>query len=300
MIKRVFTFLLILVLGINVTEAARFRAKHVVLIAIDGWGSYSMDKANIPNIRCLMDRGCYTLRKRSVFPTSSAINWASMFMGVGTELHGYTQWGSRIPEIPSRITNKNGISPTIFSIAREQYPDMEMGCLYEWEGIKYLVDTLSLSFHKQAVDCERYPDLLCRMAEQYIEEKKPDILAVCFDQLDHIGHIAGHNTPSYYRKLEEIDAYVGRIVKALEEADMYDDCIVMLTADHGGIGKNHGGITLEETETPFIIVGKNVKKGGCFEESMMQFDVAATMAYVFRLEPPQVWIGRPMKQVFNK
>ena len=33
---------------------------------------------------------------------------------------------------------------------------------------------------------------------------------------------------------------------------------------------------------------------------MMQFDTAATIAYVFRLEQPQVWTGRPMKQVFKK
>ena len=27
---------------------------------------------------------------------------------------------------------------------------------------------------------------------------------------------------------------------------------------------------------------------------MMQFDVASTIAYIFKLEQPQVWIGRPM------
>jgi hypothetical protein len=31
---------------------------------------------------------------------------------------------------------------------------------------------------------------------------------------------------------------------------------------------------------------------------MMQYDVASTIAYIFGLEPPQVWIGRPLKQVF--
>lgn len=75
---------------------------------------------------------------------------------------------------------------------------------------------------------------------------------------------------------------------------------IMLTADPGGINKGHGGITLEEVEIPFIIAGKNIKQSGEFQESMMQFDTAATIAYVFRLEQPQVWTGRPMKQVFKK
>ena len=42
-----------------------------------------------------------------------------------------------------------------------------------------------------------------------------------------------------------------------------------------------------------------VKKGLEFHESMMQFDVASTIAYLFGLKQPQVWIGRPMTQVFK-
>ena len=130
-------------------QAARRRASHVVLIAIDGWGAYSVPKARIPHIRSVMERGCYTLHDRSVLPSASAINWASMFMGVGTELHGYTTWGSRTPEIPSRVVNAHGIMPTIFSVLREQEPEADVACLYEWEGIKYLVDTLALTHHAQ-------------------------------------------------------------------------------------------------------------------------------------------------------
>lgn len=280
--------------------AKKWRAKHVVLIALDGWGAYSVLKGDIPNIKRLMDEGSYTLRKRTVLPSASAINWAAMFMGVGTELHGYTKWGSKTPEIPSRVVNEHNISPTIFSIMREQCPDAEIGVLYEWEGIKYLVDTLSLSHYEQAPSYEKYPEALCEMAERYIKDKKPELLAVCFDQLDHAGHKQGHDTKGYYDCLHTLDGYIGRIVQAIKDAGIWEDTIVMLTADHGGINKGHGGITLQEMEIPFVIAGKNVKQLGEFEESMMQFDTAATMAYVFRLKQPQVWIGRPMRQVFKK
>lgn len=180
-----------------------------------------------------------------------------------------------------------------------QYPEAETGCLYEWEGIKYLVDTLALSYHAQAPDYDKCPTALCEMAEKYIKDKKPAMLAVCFDQLDHTGHAVGHDTPGYYEKLKELDGYVGRIIAAIKEAGIYDDTIIMMTADHGGIKKGHGGITLQEVEIPFIIAGKNVRKGGEFQESMMQFDTAATMGYVFGVKQPQVWIGRPMIQVFK-
>ena len=98
---------------------------------------------------------------------------------------------------------------------------------------------------------------------------------------------------------DALDGYIARIVAAVKEAGMYDDTIFIITSDHGGIKKGHGGKTMAEMQTPFIIAGKNIKKAGEFQESMVQYDVAATMAYIFGLEQPQVWTGRAMKQVFK-
>ena len=296
--KKTFLFL-IAALSFLLSGQAAEKAKHVVLIGLDGWGAYSVSKAEIPNIRKMMNEGCYTLKKRSALPSSSAINWASMFMGAGPELHGYTQWGSKVPELPSREVTENGIFPTIFYLLHKARPEAEIGCLYEWEGIKYLADTLALDYHAQAPDYNKHPEALCGMAEKYIKEKTPVLLAVCFDNPDHVGHAAGHDTPEYYAKLNELDTYVARIVQAVKDAGMFDETIFIITADHGGINKGHGGKTMQEMETPFIICGKNVKKGGEFSESMMQYDVASTIAYIFGLKQPQVWIGRPMKQVFK-
>lgn len=296
--KKTFLFLIV-ALSFLLSGQAAEKAKHVVLIGLDGWGAYSVSKAEIPNIRKMMNEGCYTLKKRSALPSSSAINWASMFMGAGPELHGYTQWGSKVPELPSREVTENGIFPTIFYLLHKARPEAEIGCLYEWEGIKYLADTLALDYHAQAPDYNKHPEALCGMAEKYIKEKTPVLLAVCFDNPDHVGHAAGHDTPEYYAKLNELDTYVARIVQAVKDTGMFDNTIFIITADHGGINKGHGGKTMQEMETPFIICGKNVKKGGEFSESMMQYDVASTIAYIFGLKQPQVWIGRPMKQVFK-
>lgn len=67
-------------------KAPEWKAEHVFVIGLDGWGAYSVEKADMPNVKALMDAGCYTLKKRSVLPSSSAVNWASMFMGAGPEL----------------------------------------------------------------------------------------------------------------------------------------------------------------------------------------------------------------------
>lgn len=279
--------------------AARPKAKHVIYIGLDGWGAYTMPRADMPTVKALMDRGCYTLQKRTVLPSSSAVNWASMFMGAGPELHGYTTWGAQKPELPSRVLDGHGIFPTIFGLLRQARPEAEIGVISDWIGIKYLVDTLALNHYAQGPDYEKQPEALCEMAEKYITEKRPTLFAVCFDNPDHVGHQIGHDTPELYDCLHRLDSYIARIVAAVERAGMMDETIFIVTSDHGGINKNHGGKTMREMETPFIIAGKNIRRGGRFEESMMQYDVAATMAYIFDLKQPQVWIGRPMTQVFK-
>ena len=198
--------------------AAKPKAKHVVYIGLDGWGSYSMPKANMPTVKSLMETGCYTMQKRTVLPSSSAVNWASMFMGAGPEVHGYTEWGSRTPELPSRVIVKNNIFPTIFQIYRDANPKAEIGVLSEWAGIQFLVDTLSTDYHAVAPDYNKFPTALCEMAEKYIKENKPSLVAICFDNPDHVGHKEGHDTPAYYSKLEELDGYIARIVAAVKEA----------------------------------------------------------------------------------
>lgn len=284
----------------NNISAASPRAKHVILIGLDGWGAYSVSKAEMPNVKKLMDDGSYTLKKRSVLPSSSAVNWASMFMGAGPELHGYTEWYSKTPELPSREVNKNGIFPTVFSLLHESDPKAEIGCIYEWETIRCLVDTFALNYDKHVSEAESNPAAAAQYAADYIKKAHPNLLAVIIDNPDHIGHAAGHDTPEYYAVLKELDKYVGQIVNAIKEAGMLDETIFIVTADHGGINKGHGGKTMEEMETAFIISGKNIKKGHEITESMMQFDVASTIAHIFKLEQPQVWIGRPVLSAFEK
>ena len=187
---------------------------------------------------------------------------------------------------------------TVFSLLREAAPDAEIGNICEWAGIRYVVDTLALSYDKHITEKPQNP-ATARCAVEYIRKAHPTLVNIVFDEPDHVGHSVGHDTPEYYEKLHELDGYIGQIIQAVDEAGMTDETIFIVTADHGGIKKGHGGKTMEEMETAFIIAGKGIKKGYEFEESMMQFDCAATIAYIFGLEQPQVWIGRPMKQVFK-
>ncbi len=291
-------FLTTLLLSIPLVCTRAQQCEHLVFIGLDGWGSYSLEHSSGTALHTWLRQSTYTLEKRSVLPSSSAVNWATMFMGASPEIHGYTEWGSQTPEIPSREINRHGVFPSVFSILREAEPEAEIGCLYEWDGIKYLIDTLSVSYHALAADYTRHPARLCEMAEQYILAKKPRLTAVIFDNPDHIGHTEGHDTPAYYAKLEELATYVDRIVEATRAAGIHDETIFILTSDHGGIEKGHGGKTLQELRTPFLIWGKGVKASYQLSKNMAQYDVAPTLALLLGITPPQVWTGKALAELF--
>lgn len=275
---------------------------HVVLIGFDGWGSYSMSKAEMPYFRQMMKQGSWTLRKRSVLPSSSAVNWASMFMGASPEIHGYTQWNSQTPEIPSVVIGENDIFPTIFQLLHCQKKDAEIGLFFHWAGIQYVVDTMSINYiaHLPVNGNPDWSSEITKSVEDYIQERKPSLCAIIYDYPDHFGHSTGFGSKDYFESLRILDRSLEKIVLATKKAGIFDKTIFVVTSDHGGVGKNHGGKSLNELETPFVILGCNINKDFEIQDSVMQFDIASTIAYIFGLNIPQVWIGRPILSVFEK
>lgn len=273
--------------------------KHVIMVGFDGFSAHSVNNGvNMPTLRKLMAEGSYTVQNRSVLPSSSAVNWSSMFMGAGPELHGYTEWGSRVPELPSRVVNSDNRFPNIFGLFRDKKADAEIGLIYDWEGIKYLVDTLALSYCKQAQFTEENPEGCTPFAVNYIKEKKPDFCAIIYDQPDGTGHGKGWNSPEYFAKMTELDGYLAQILKAVEEAGIMDETVIMVVSDHGGREKGHGGKTMEEMQTPIVFYGKGIKKAHEIQESTMVYDIAGTIAYMLGVQQPQAWIARPIMSAF--
>ncbi len=267
---------------------------HVVFIGLDGWGAYSVPKAEMPTVKALMNNGAWTLKKRAVLPSSSAINWASLFMGLPTEGHGYTDWGSRTPEIPPVEIGPNGMPSTIFTLMKQQRPSEPTAAVYEWDGIAYLVDTLSISHHANVPVGENNDSSpITAAAVDHILKAKPTLMVITYDNPDHVGHAVGHDTTDYYQILTYLDGEIAKVIEATKDAGIYDDTVFIITSDHGGIKTGHGGMTLQEMETPLIIAGPGIVPGE-LKGSYFQYDVAATMATLLGLTQPQAWTGRPI------
>ena len=305
MMKRFFLITLAtLALCCACTDKTQPKAGHVIFIGVDGVSTPAFKDpallSRMPNLKMMMNEGSYTLEKRSVMPSASAINWASIFNGLPTEQHGFGHWNSLKPEIPPVLDNGRGLPPTVYTLLREQRPDAETGCVYNWDGIGPLIDEEVINYHLY-----REPDLnalekyIQDDAVKYILEKKPTFFTVYIGDPDEVGHNEGWDTPSYYDSLERVDKMVGVILQSCKDAGIFDDTIFVFSSDHGGSEKGHGELKMLHLETPLILYGKNIRKGCVLDEPTMQYDLSATLAYALGLMIPQAWRGRPLKAMFD-
>ena len=272
------------------------QAKHFVVIGVDGMSPDGIEKANTPVMDKLMREGASTMYARGVLSTSSSQNWASMIMGAGPEQHGITSngWEREETPFPPVVSGREGIFPTIFCELRKQKPDAEIGIVYDWSGFGRLCEKSCVIYDKNPEGETKTTDV----AVAYIKEKKPNYLFIHLDHVDGAGHGKGHGSPEYYKAVEKADSLIGRIIGALNDAGIMKETVVLITSDHGGKGYGHGGESLEELEIPFILYGKNVKRGKEIIQPVYQYDNAATAAFSLGITQPYAWIGRAVKSAF--
>jgi predicted AlkP superfamily pyrophosphatase or phosphodiesterase len=233
-----------------------------------------------------------------VMPTSSSPDWASMIMGAGPEQHGVTSndWETNKFEISPILTGTGPMFPTIFGVLREQRPKAWIGCVHDWDGFGRLLEPQAPNLLQNVKGSPATADRAAEVIRQY----RPTFLFVHFDDVDHAGHEHGWKSPEYFRAVDQIDGLIGKILSALEDAKLREKTVVIMTADHGGKGKSHGGPTMDELEIPFIISGPGIRKGCEIQQPVNTYDTAATIAVLFGLRPPDVWIGKPIREALNK
>ena len=273
-------------------------ASHVIVIGLDGWGTWCMETGEAPFIKEMMKEGCYTLDKRTVLPSSSGPNWAAMMNGTPVEATGIIS-NHATPDFKPLFLTEHNAQPTFFHVLKQERPEAETGVICEWGDFLNYADTLCLDYALRIQAPEEFPNAVVEESVKYIVEKKPVLCFIHIDALDHKGHAYGQGAPEYYEELTLVDERVRQIVEGIKKAGIYDDSIIILTSDHGHSGTGHGGTTMLEMETPFVIWGKGVKKDHEIQETVLEYDIAATVAKVFHLTVPQSWRGIPI-DVFDE
>lgn len=282
---------------VSAQETEKISYPHVIILAFDGWGSSSFEDADMPFLKSKLPESAWTINKRSILPTSSACNWATMFKGAGPEAHGYIDWDTRTPAFDITYADSKGFFPSFFSIYRRSYPDREMGYLYQWEGMKYILDESDFNYVKEFEVSVKGSDLMKDAAVSYIIEKKPAVAAFVWDYPDKTGHTIGWYTDDYMKELTHVDAIISAVYDACVNAGIIDNTLFVITSDHGGHDKTHHKPLMSDLETPFILFGKGVHPGE-IRDPLMQYDVASILADYLSLEKPIAWRGRTPQGLF--
>ena len=107
----------------------------------------------------------------------------------------------------------------------------------------------------------------------------------------------------YFGMVSEVDAQFGRIIDALEESGMWDETIVIMTADHGEQLGDHGlieklGFFEESYRVPCIIHSPRNSDayGSVIERFTENIDIFPTLAVLLDQEIPVQCDGMPLTQ----
>jgi len=112
-------------------------------------------------------------------------------------------------------------------------------------------------------------------------------------------------TRRYMRSSLSLDESVGKIMKALEDAGVVDDTIVVYTSDHGHMLGEHGlaakHLAYEESiRIPMIVrYPRMIKAGMVRDELVANIDVAPTLLDLTRAPVPNDVAGHSMRPLFK-
>jgi len=141
--------------------------------------------------------------------------------------------------------------------------------------------------------------IVARHAAAYILHHKPNLCFIHFTDTDDAGHKYGWGSPQQLQAFADIDAALAEILKAITDAGILHDTVLIVTADHGGHRKTHGSKRPDDMLIPWVVWGKGVKPGYAITDPVVTFDTAATALWLLDVPCPDSFDGRPVAAAFD-
>jgi hypothetical protein len=269
-------------------KLGRSAIKHVVIVSEDGLRPDALTSVPAPVHEEIMRRGSYSLKARTIRHASTLPSHAAMLSGFDVKEHGLF-WNSWHPE-------RGWIHvPTVFDAAEKSG-----GTAAAFVGKKKLEHIA----HPGSVNMFSRPGYFCKkvveQAAQYFVEKKPTIEFIHFSDPDDLGHAVGWMSDPQLEAVKHADKCLGTLVDAVHAAGMDDETLFILSADHGGHGRNHSGKIEEDRLIPWIAWGPGVKPGHKIEAPIITVDTAATALWALGYPAPPGLQGKPVLDAFEE
>ena len=270
---------------------------HVIIVSIDGLRPDAIDRYDARTLERLMREGAYSLSAQTIMPSKTLPSHTSMLTGVEAEEHGIT-WNSDQTDEHGHVD-----VPTIFALAHNA-------------GYRTAAFFSKTKFHHlevpQSLDHVRSPQgggLLngrftwrhtVGMVEDYLESDAdaPNLMFVHIGEPDYAGHIFGWMSGIYGLAVKEADKAVAEIIDEANDRFGAGNYTLIVTADHGGHGRDHGSADPRDTTIPWIIWGKGVQPGASLP-AIRTMDTAATAMWMLGIATPTDWAGKPVTAAFD-
>jgi predicted AlkP superfamily pyrophosphatase or phosphodiesterase len=241
---------------------AQHADKHVVVVTIDGFrpNFYLEDKWETPNLKAIKDGGAHAYGVNSVFPSITYPSHIAIVTGVYPAKHGIyynamfakdsaskgqIYW--RFDQITSptlwEVTQKAGLkaasvnwpvsvgAPTVFNISDVGSQGQKvMEDAAKPEGISAWIQQNLLNNAPIKVGIDKN---VATIAAWVIKTEKPNFMTVHLLGMDHAQHVNGRNGPEVEHAIVLADSAVGMIRRAIADAGIKDNTLLIITGDHG-------------------------------------------------------------------
>ena len=190
--------------------------------------------------------------------TSTAPGWCSILTGVWASEHGITANGiTKSLEYKTLLTTlieESKIDSSSFITKWKGHFDRK-NATYNEEKDYCEENNLNVSFNRLKNDEASHEYTLNEVSKKDCA----DFIFVIYEPTDSTGHNYGFtiNNPRYKEAFNTADQYGFETIDAIKQRATYDteDWLIIITSDHGGIGTDHGGASIQERMT-FIITNK--------------------------------------------
>lgn len=270
--------------------------KQALVVSVDGLRPDVLLRAKAPTIRNLMKEGSFTFWAQTTAMSVTLPSHTSMLTGVTPQRHGIT-WNS---DLPLKHPIYPGF-PTLFEVAKRAGYSTAMAA----GKIKFdaLAKPGTIDFCYLPPNGLTTDDDVAMAAVKIIHEQKPGVFFVHFPGPDSTGHQKGWGTEEQLKSVENVDACLKRVLDAYTEEKLLSSTVVLLTADHGGAGNNHGPDDPRSRHIPWIISGPGIRKNLdlTIDEKLKITieDSFATICYLLGIPMADHLDGKPVKQILQ-
>jgi predicted AlkP superfamily pyrophosphatase or phosphodiesterase len=267
--------------------------RHVLLVSIDGLRPDAIHAFHAPTLQRLIREGSYTLSASTIVPSKTLPSHTSMLTGEMPDRHGVL-WNTLASAERDTVE-----LPTVFGVARAGgYRTAAFFSKSKFHALQ-LPGTLDFSQAPRGWFGRWAGDRTVTDVERHLESAKPNLLFVHLSDTDRAGHDDGWMSDSYGRAVARTDALVARMLDAAARAFGPTGFSVIVTADHGGHGRDHGTDDPRDVQIPWIAWGRGVRAGEIGAAFPVRtIDTASTILWLLGLQEPTDWHGTPVVAAF--